>query len=362
MGDNIEFSKSVIYHDMQFDFGLGGCHGSIKSGVYKADDEYCIIDLDVNSLYPSIAKSLNLYPEHLGESFNRIYTQFIDERIAEKHKPKDQQNKAIVEGLKLILNSVYGKSNAPESFLYDPLYTYKTTIAGQCFISMWIEKLVKACDSLVFLQANTDGITIKVKRKYIDKIRKVCNELTELTGLTFEESSYKQMIIKDCNNYIAEYDDSTKENEHLKLKGCFEIDKEYHKDMSMKIVPIALKEYFINGVPFEETLKNDNNIFDFCIRLKTTQASTAYYNYLEGNKVTSQELQRTTRYYASNTGGTLKVIYKNSGQVTALDRSYTFKLFNTYYESDDYDINYKYYLSQIYRIYDTIIDKQLKLF
>ncbi len=94
------------------------------------------MDLDISSLYPSIAKSLNLYPNHLGAEFTKLYSQFIDKRIAEKHKPKNERNNALIEGYKLILNGTYGKSGEETSFLYDPLYTYKTTIAGQLFISM----------------------------------------------------------------------------------------------------------------------------------------------------------------------------------------------------------------------------------
>ena len=95
-----------------------------------------ISDLDIGSLYPSISKSLNLYPNHLGESFNKQYSQFIDVRLAEKHKPKAERNNALIEGYKLLLNGAYGKSGEETSFLYDPLYTYKTTIAGQLFICM----------------------------------------------------------------------------------------------------------------------------------------------------------------------------------------------------------------------------------
>lgn len=94
------------------------------------------MDLDIGSLYPSISKSLNLYPEHLGEGFNKLYTQFIKTRLDEKHKPKEIRNNALIEGYKLLLNGAYGKSGEETSFLYDPLYTYKTTIAGQCFICM----------------------------------------------------------------------------------------------------------------------------------------------------------------------------------------------------------------------------------
>jgi hypothetical protein len=114
-----------------------------------------INDLDIGSLYPSISKSLNLYPNHLGESFNKQYSQFIDVRLAEKHKPKAERNNALIEGYKLLLNGAYGKSGEETSFLYDPLYTYKTTIAGQLFICMWAERMVEKVPELEFIQINT---------------------------------------------------------------------------------------------------------------------------------------------------------------------------------------------------------------
>jgi hypothetical protein len=35
------------------------------------------------------------------------------------------------------------------------MYTYKTTIGGQCFICMWAERMVDVCPDLKFLQINT---------------------------------------------------------------------------------------------------------------------------------------------------------------------------------------------------------------
>ena len=130
-------------------------HGSIKPGVYEENDDWIIVDYDVSSLYPSVAKSLQLYPEHLGIQFMNQYVGFIDTRIAEKHKPKEERDNVLIEGFKLIVNGAYGKSNEEKSFLYDPLYTFKTTIAGQIFICMWAERLVEASPELAFLQANT---------------------------------------------------------------------------------------------------------------------------------------------------------------------------------------------------------------
>lgn len=256
----------------------------------------------------------------------------------------------------------YGKSNESTSFMYDPLYTFRTTIGGQMFICMWAERMVKEVPELTFIQINTDGITIKLPRNKVDNIRKVCEQLTKETTLVIEEAFYKQMIIRDVNNYISEYEDSTSENEHLKLKGCFEIDKEFHKDNSMKIVPIALKQYFINNIPIEKTIKNHKNIYDFCMRLKINSSSKAFHSFVKGSEVITEPLNRTTRYYITNNGSGLTVYYNGSTEVTRINKGYVCTLFNRYFEKDDYNINYKFYINEAYKIFDTVVDPQLSLF
>ena len=198
-GEKKEFEFSVIFHGIKFDFGLGGSHACIKPGVYESNNNWIIVDYDVSSLYPSIAKSLKLYPEHLGLQFLSQYVGFIDERIKEKHKSKEERDNVLIEGFKLIVNGTYGKSNEEKSFLYDPLYTFKTTIAGQIFISMWAEHLVEACPELIFLQANTDGITIKIPKIKLENIRNANIQLTKETGLVIEEAFYSKMCIRDVN-------------------------------------------------------------------------------------------------------------------------------------------------------------------
>ena len=156
------FGFSLINNNIAYkwDFGLGGSHGCIKPGVYKSDDYWVIVDLDVGSLYPSIAKSLGLYPAHLGPQFMELYKKFIEDRLAEKHKPKKERDNVLIEGYKLILNGTYGKSNEETSFMYDPLYTFKTTIAGQIFICMWSERMIAACPEIQFLQTNTEIVGV----------------------------------------------------------------------------------------------------------------------------------------------------------------------------------------------------------
>lgn len=128
------------------------------------------------------------------------YSGFIDDRILEKHKPKLERDNVLIEGYKLILNGTYGKSKEEKSFLYDPLYTYRTTIAGQLFISMWAERMVEAVPELKFIQINTDGITIMIPKDKLELIRQVDEQLTKETTLVIEEAFYSKMFIRDVNH------------------------------------------------------------------------------------------------------------------------------------------------------------------
>lgn len=360
---SIEFS--CVFHGIKIYYGLGGAHSSTEPGIYEANDEYIIVDEDIGSLYPSIAIQLGIYPQHLGIEFRDLYDKdIVSVRLAEKKKPKKDRDNVIMTGYKKAANSLYGKSNEPNSPFYDPLYTLKTTIGGQMFISMWTEKLVLACPTIKFLQHNTDGVSYLVRRVDIPKVQQVAKEMSELTGLFIEDNTYSKMILRDVNNYIAVYSDSTPEHEHLKLKGCFEIDKELHKDPSMRIVPIALKNYFVNGIPIQETIKNHKNIYDFCLRLKTNSLSIPYYRYLnKEGKIINDKLSRTTRYYISNKGGSL---YKqfDKDRISGINVGFNVTLFNKYIDMEDYDINYKFYINESNKIKE-IIDptyKQLNLF
>ena len=365
-GEKGEFQFSVIYHNYKFDFGLGGSHGSIEPGVYESDDDWIIVDYDVASLYPSIAKSLKLYPEHLGIPFLHQYVGFIDTRLEEKSKPKYEKDNVLIKGYKLMINGAYGKSNEEKSFLYDPLYTFKTTIAGQIFICMWSERMVKAVPELIFIQTNTDGQTVKIPRKKLDLIRKVNEQLTKETGLVIEEAFYSKMFIRDVNNYGAVYEDSTKENEHIKLKGDFEINKEFHKDSSMRIVPLAIKNYFVYGIPVEETIKNNRDIFNFCMQLKTNSSSNAFFRHLVDGELVDEPLHRMTRYLIGN-GKNSGILLKKfqDGRINGVNVGYSAILFNKVYKLDnwnDYNLDYKFYITEANKLKNPLITKELSLF
>lgn len=210
--------------------------------------------------------------------------------------------------------------------------------------------------------ANTDGIEIMIPNDKVDLILQECTSLEKETGFTIDRNIYKRLILKNVNEYIAEYVDSTPEKEHIKLNGCFAIDKEIHRDPSARIIPIALKNYFLYDIPVVKTIKESKNIFDFCIRLKVNKTSKAKYSYIENGFLKFIDLGRTTRYFCSNSGGGLSIFYNGSEKANRIGKDYNFTLFNKYYEADDYDINYQYYITEVNKIKNVVEDMQLNLF
>ena len=351
---------SLIYKGIKIFYGTGGAHACINPGVYDSDEEYGIYDVDIDSLYPSLAITQGLYPEHLGPEWINIYNgEIVSVRVTEKHKPKAERDFVIVEGFKLAANGSYGKTNEERSWLYDPLYAMKTTISGQIFISMWAEYICENIPDCTILQINTDGITFRFPKKYRESLIKLSDEITYRCKLTYELNEYKKMVIRDVNNYSAQYLDNK-----IKHKGDFEINKELHKDPSMRIVSIALEKYFFEGKPVSETIQGHKNIYDFCMRLKTNRDSIAQYVTLNENGLHVQDLSKTTRYYISNHGGALQKYFIESKKVTGVNVGFVATLFNKYVEKpmEEYDINYRFYILEAKKIINQIEDYQISLF
>lgn len=353
-------STSVIYNGIKIDYGTGGAHACIKSGVYVSDDNYVIDDVDIDSLYPSLGITQGLYPEHLGNKFIDIYDgEIVSVRLSEKKKPKNERDFVIVEGFKLAANGSYGKTNEADSWLYDPMYTLKTTISGQIFISMWAEYICENIPDCTILQINTDGITFRYLKQHQELFVRLCDEITKKCSLTYEINRYSKMVIRDVNNYSAQYMVDNK----IKHKGALEIDKELHKDPSMRIVPIALEQYFFYGIPIEQTIKNHKNIYDFCMRLKVDSRFIPEYHYLDVDKLKIKNLSKTTRYFISKSGGTLYKRTVESNKRTGVNVGWVTTIFNNYYElpMEEYNINYQYYIAEAYKIINQIEDNQLSL-
>ena len=134
----------------------------------------------------------------------------------------------------------------------------------------------------------------------------------------------------------------------------------------MRIVSLALENYFFNNIPVIETIQNNKDIFDFCLRLKTNKNSDPFFDYLENNEVKTMKVDKTTRYYISNSGGSLYTIGSNTskrnGKKTGINVGYNSVIFNKYEEKDNYNINNNFYVAESKKIINLIEGAPLELF
>lgn len=290
---------NIIYRDFEYVFGVGGIHGCIKAGIYEEDENYEIWDWDVASYYPNLAIKNMFYPEHFGPQFCDIYESIYIERMKYPKSKFPAENLA----LKLALNGSYGKSNSKYSALYDPMYTMKTTVNGQLLLCMLSERLMEEIPDCTMIQINTDGLTVRVHKDYIEQMKSICKRWEVLTKLELESVRYSRMIIRDVNNYMA----IKQKDGSVKRKGQAFIHKqepgelELHKNFSMLVVPKAIEAYFTEGILPEDFIPNHKDYFDFFKRTKVNKKDKLFsVKFNELNNIVSQrEEQRIVRYFIS---------------------------------------------------------------
>lgn len=299
---------SATIDNFTYDFGTGGIHGSISKEAVHEDDDFEIWDWDVASYYPNIAITHGLYPEHLSSKFCEIYLDMFNTR---KEYPKGTAENAMY---KLALNGVYGDSNNVYSPFYDPQYTMSVTINGQlllCMLAEWLThyadqdgQLVSLADYVRMVQINTDGLTIKVHKSYIDRMNEVCKVWEQHTGLELESVRYKSMFIRDVNNYIAvKTDGSVKRkgaySQEIPIQNRFTGELQWHQNHSMLVAPKAAEAFMVHGTPIEEFIMNHRDPWDFQLSVKVPRSAKLQTT---DNTGLRSDIQNTTRYYIS-TGG-----------------------------------------------------------
>ena len=344
------FSFSVNFGGMRLDYGVGGIHGCMPPGVYLSSKTYKILDIDVKSYYPNLFIQNKLHPRQMNQdTFVKVYSDIFDERV----KAQLEKDKLTSDALKLALNGMFGKTGSDVSCFYDPFVFYAITVNGQLFISMLVERLVAAGAEL--LQVNTDGVTVSVPRKNEEQILAVCKKWEQETRLTLEYADYAKMIIRDVNNYIAVGEDGK-----IKEKGAFETKKDWHKDNSYMVVPMAVREYFVNGTPISETLRKHQNILDFCGRYKATKGWHVEYVYLDGNEEKRLNFGKIYRFLPVNRGGVSLKINKD-GREHQLCEGYQTYPFNSKDEFDKSNLNYGFFENECRKLIELIQPKQLTL-
>ena len=312
LGLQDDFKEHIDFYGHVYSFMKGGLHTENKPEIFESDEEYEIIDWDVASYYPAIIITNGRFPAHLGKEFLRGYKQMFDKRLELKPLAKgDRKIKGIVGALKLAVNSVYGKSSDMQSWIYDRQLTMFTTITGELSLMMLIEKY--EMNGIQVISANTDGVTIRVRKDLIPKMHEINEWWSELTQYALERTDYKKIIFSTVNDYIAIMPDGT-----IKKKGDFLTDFELHKNKSARIVPLALEGYYVHGIPVKETILAHKNLYDFCIR-RISSRDFHYEGMSSDNKLT--KYNKLIRYYIGKNGEKIHKVKNESSQSKAAKKS-----------------------------------------
>lgn len=310
-GEKGEFERTFTYAGTSYTLATGGLHSNEIPAIYVADDKQTIVDRDVTSYYPNLIRSLKVCQKHLNpKAWFRIADTIVDERTEHKHLAKDKSLSLILQikhftaaaCLKIVANAgIFGKMGSEKSFLCDKKAMYKVTINGQLFLLMLIERLEDA--GIHVISANTDGIVTIVPKGLEETADNICHWWEKHLGLELEFTYYNKYVTEGVNSYLTVKTDGKK-----KFKGRMN-PKMYLEDLSKgynsPIVAKAVTEYFINGTPVMETLRNSKSILDFCRTQNVNHKYYIEYTHVVDHKIVVEEVQRNTRFYVSLTGGSL---------------------------------------------------------
>jgi len=235
-----------------------------------------------------------------------------------------------------------------QSWIYDRQLTMFTTITGEMSLMMLIEQY--ELRGIRVISANTDGVTIRIKKDQEEVMKAINSWWCDITKYELERTDYSKIIFSTVNDYIA-----IKTDGEVKLKGDFLTDFELHKNKSARIVPIALKRYYVDGIPIADTIHSHDNVFDFCIRQKASKD----FHYEGVNKKSGEKTvyNKLIRYYVSKKGEKLLKVKNPECTTNAADVSqveageWVMHVCNHLTKDHSLDnIDYQYYIEKANRI------------
>ena len=272
--------------------GFGGIHGAIPNYFWseQEDPEEAIRNKDVGSYYPHLC-TINGYTSRNIPS-PQVYENVLESRM----KAKAAGDIATANALKLVCNTTYGCLLNQYNDLYDPLMGRSVCISGQLYLLELARHCYQDIPGLKIVQLNTDGIMVQCRKEYLSQLDEICDEWQSRTGFELETDSVIKIAQKDVNNYVE-----IQEGGKAKAKGGYLVKGistvgAFNINNSCCIVATALKEYFVNGTPVEETIENCNDIFQFQIIAKAGAKYKEAYHVVDDRK---EQVQKVNRVYAT---------------------------------------------------------------
>lgn len=296
-GMTLDIMLKTSYGSCPVTFAWGGVHGAKPCVTVEETDERVIINQDVGSLYPNSMINFGYCSRSMKDP--EAYVKLVKKRLGYK-KAKD---KLRANALKLIVNTVYGAMLNLHNDLADRWAGRSVCISNQLAMTMLIVLLARECETIDFVNINTDGIMFTIDRKEVEKSEAIIASWCEITKFEMERDDFKKVIQKDVNNYIGITPDGK-----FKTKGGYvSLYKGGNfKTNSLQIIHKAIVDKLVNGIEPEETINNCTDIFTFQQIIKTGGTFEGSYHYVNGERVPIQKVNRIYAVRDSKYGAVVK--------------------------------------------------------
>lgn len=319
---------NISINNVGYAIGIGGLHSTEEARTVVASDDEYVIDVDVISYYPTIILNNEYCPSNYEpKDFLTFYQKIYNDRIT----AKKENNTSKANVYKIILNGSFGKFGDQYSSLYSPELLIHTTITGQLSLLMLIETLEQYNYNV--LSANTDGITIRVKKDKYDFFKKIISAWETKVNFKTEEVRYRSLHNQSVNSYIAIKEDGT-----LKCKGLIGTDA-LSRNPAIKICKEAIFSYLLDKRKIEDTIMNaKQDPSNFIMVRKCTKGG-----YWKG-----EYLGKVVRWYWSTQGE--PITNAKGDKVANTDDAFPMMNLN----DSLVNINYEKYIAKTYELLETM--------
>ena len=278
--------------------GIGGIHAStgvidehvFKSGPrkgktenryravprrYESGNGRTLLIQDIGSFYPSMMIIFDYLSRGVPFEWRSLFNEFYDLRMEAKGRIKECEKRGDKKGAihwkkqadaaKLVLNTVYGCMKNRWNKLYDPFMATCVCLTGQLLIVDLMNRIHEAVSDVEIVQLNTDGWVLNVADECIGDLEAVIGAWTEETGFTVDTDIIKQMVQRDVNNYVMEFDTGKVKAKGGTVKNWNGGD---FKSNSATIIDEALVRNMLYGTPLEDTIGACGDLERFQLVLK----------------------------------------------------------------------------------------------
>lgn len=285
-GMTLDLILKTSYGSCPVTYAWGGVHGAKPCVIVEETENRVIINQDVGSLYPNSMINFGFCSRSMEDP--EAYVKLVKKRLGYKHAGDKKRANA----LKLVVNTVYGAMLNLYNALADRWAGRSVCISNQLAMTMLIVQLAEQCETIDFVNINTDGIMFTIDKSEVELSEMIVAAWCEITKFEMERDDFKKVIQKDVNNYIGITPDGS-----FKTKGGYVslYKGGSFKTNSLQIIDKAIVDYLVHGIPAERTINECDDIFAFQQIVKTGGTYEGSYHYINGERV---RIQKVNRIYA----------------------------------------------------------------